>query len=46
MGDDYTWSEISMGTEVGAVSLGFTVGENLTDGTDYMVLDLSTGIDL
>jgi hypothetical protein len=43
---DYTWTEISAGTEVGAVSIGFTVGENLTDGTDYMVLDVSTGIDL
>tara|TARA_B100002019_G_scaffold125651_1_gene108274 strand:+ start:1731 stop:2369 length:639 start_codon:yes stop_codon:yes gene_type:complete len=43
---DYTWAEISAGTEVGAVSIGFTVGENLTSGTDYMVLDVSTGIDL
>ena len=44
-GEDYDWSEISTGTEVGAVSIGFTVGGNSL-GEDYMVLDVSTGIEL
>lgn len=42
---DYDWTEISTGTDVGAVSLGLTLGSN-SDGTDYLVLDMSTGIDL
>ena len=42
---DYDWSEISTGTDVGAVSLGVTLGHN-SDGADYLVLDMSTGIDL
>ena len=43
--NDYDWSEISTGTDVGAVSLGLTLGSK-SDGTDYLVLDMSTGIDL
>ena len=42
---DYDWSEVSIGTDVGAVSLGLTLGSK-SDGTDYLVLDMSTGIDL
>jgi uncharacterized protein (TIGR02001 family) len=42
---DYDWSEISTGTDVGALSLGLTLGSK-SDGTDYLVLDMSTGIDL
>ena len=42
---DYDWTEISTGTDVGAVSLGVTLGSN-SDGTDYLVLDMSTGIEL
>lgn len=42
---DYDWSEVSTGTEVGAVSIGLTLGGNSL-GADYMVLDVSTGIDL
>lgn len=44
-GGDYDWTEVSTGTDVGAVSIGFTVGGN-SAGEDYMVLDVSTGIDL
>ena len=43
--EDYEWSEISTGTEVGAVSLGLTLGSK-SSGEDYLVLDMSTGIDL
>ena len=43
--NDYDWSEISTGTDVGALSLGLTLGSK-SDGTDYLVLDMSTGIDL
>ena len=42
---DYEWSEISTGTEVGAISLGLTLGSK-SSGEDYLVLDMSTGIDL
>ena len=42
---DYDYIEVSTGTEVGAVSLGITLGGN-SDGSDYLVLDMSTGIDL
>ena len=42
---DYEWSEISTGTEVGAVSLGVTLGSK-SSGKDYLVLDMSTAIDL
>lgn len=42
---DYEWSEISTGTEVGAVSLGLTLGSK-SSGEDYLVLDMSTAIDL
>ena len=41
----YDYMEVSTGTEVGAVSLGVTLGGN-SDGSDYLVLDMSTGIDL
>ena len=41
----YDYMEVSTGTEVGAVSLGVTLGSN-SDGNDYLVLDMSTGIDL
>ena len=42
---EFDYTEISAGTEVGAVSLGITLGGN-SDGEDYLVLDMSTGIDL
>ena len=41
---DYSWNEISTGKEIGEFSLGVTLGE--AEGADYLVLDLSTGIDL
>ena len=41
----YDYMEVSTGTEVGAFSLGVTLGGN-SDGSDYLVLDMSTGIDL
>ena len=41
----FDYMEVSTGTEVGAVSLGVTLGGN-SDGNDYLTLDMSTGIDL
>ena len=41
----YDYMEVSTGTEVGAISLGVTLGGN-SDGNDYLVLDMSTGVDL
>ena len=42
---DYDWTEISTGTEIGAISLGVTLGSH-SEGADYLVLDMSTAIDL
>ena len=41
----FDYMEVSTGTEIGAVSLGVTLGGN-SDGNDYLTLDMSTGIDL
>ena len=42
---DYDWNEVSTGTDVGAVSIGITLGGNSL-GADYLYLDVSTGVDL
>ena len=41
----FDYMEVSTGTEVGAVSIGVTLG-SASDGDDYLVMDISTGIDL
>jgi len=41
----FDYMEVSTGTEIGAVSLGVTLGSS-SEGNDYLTLDMSTGIDL